>query len=215
MAFPPCCIYGLVDPRTGAIRYIGKTVRGITRVRAHGQRMHEEHTHKSAWLKQLRAAGLRYKVLVLEELPAEELCAAEVRWIALARKIGWALTNLTDGGDGAHGCRQSTETRKKRAMVLRGQKRTPEQRARYSAAFKGVKKSDAHRAAITAASRARAATETFRLEVSRRNSRAVIDLDTGARYASVKLAAQLAGVGQRTISRSLHGASTQRHFAYG
>ena len=53
-------IYGLVDPRTEEVRYIGKTVHGMTRIYEHlrPSAMRTENTHKSKWLTQLSCLGL-------------------------------------------------------------------------------------------------------------------------------------------------------------
>jgi NUMOD3 motif len=158
MAFPPCCIYGLVDPRTGKLRYIGKTTCGSERLRVHvyGARSGRERTHTSHWIRQLLASGLCPRAIVLQELPAEELCAAEVRWIAAARHEGLQLTNITAGGEGTHGLSPTAETRAKIGAALRGRKGpTPSDatRAKMSASHQGTTRSSETRARMGAAKR--------------------------------------------------------------
>lgn len=59
--------------------------------------------------------------------------------IAHYRRIGAKLCNFTDGGEGASGCVQSDETRRKKSIGMMGKrtalgtKRTPETRAKMSA----------------------------------------------------------------------------------
>lgn len=231
MILPRCCIYGLADPRTGEIRYIGKTTQGMRRIYNHRAQLHKDRTHKGAWLRQLRAEGLQCKVLLLEELPAEDLCAAEMRWIAAGRKEGLALTNLTDGGEGLHGLARTPAHCAKIAAALRGRIMTTQQRAKLSKACMGRKLSATHAAKLRAASigrrpsawqRARASVANrgktlspeARAKIGRANSRAVVDCATGVCYSSLKEAGQATGVCTRSIWRSLSGHRTRRIFHY-
>lgn len=96
-------IYGLVDPRNGKLRYVGKSTRGLMgRFREHEDEARCEKTHKANWLRQLLATGAHPLVKLLECVGSpEELDRAERRWIALYRTFnGNQLTNATDGGDG-------------------------------------------------------------------------------------------------------------------
>lgn len=95
-------IYGLTDPDSGAVRYIGRSMFGFVRVQEHALRIGRERTHKANWIRSLLRAGKMYGVRILEECvgPVETI-EAEVRWIAEARRLGWDLTNHTDGGEGA------------------------------------------------------------------------------------------------------------------
>lgn len=96
-------VYGLCDPRTGDIRYVGKTTRTLCqRLLSHCAPSHLRKTsHKINWVKSLLVCGL---VPLIEEL---EVCAsteamdeAERFHIKFWREMGAALTNATDGGDG-------------------------------------------------------------------------------------------------------------------
>lgn len=145
-------IYGLVDPRTLLVRYVGLASRGLKRARAHRvpSRL-AERSHKSSWIKSLLAAGLDYEIVVLEETSREALCDAERFWIAYGRACGWPLTNLTDGGDGA--LNPSAETRAKRSAALKGRYMSPEHRARIGDAHRGRVKSPEERRRLSEALR--------------------------------------------------------------
>jgi hypothetical protein len=134
-----CLIYALVDPRTEEIRYIGKSSRGMVRPRQHSQAARlTDGTHKANWIKGLVSAGMMFRVSVLEELSeVASLDAAERRWIARGRSLGWPLTNATDGGDGTLGLKFTEEHRRKIAMARLGKQHSPETRARMSTAKKG------------------------------------------------------------------------------
>lgn len=143
-------IYGLADPRTGEIRYVGKSTSGLRCPRDHRQPSSlKKHNYKSRWILGLHAAGLDYEVSVLEECAAaKELEAAEQRWIAYGRVFGWPLTNLTDGGDGAVGCKHTAESVERGIVKRRGRHISAETRAKMSAAKKGKTLSPEHRQKI-------------------------------------------------------------------
>lgn len=100
-------IYGLVDPRTEAIRYIGKSCNGMYRPDDHGRdkKLAVDHTYKGNWIRQLKAAGLMYSIVILEDVShaPDTLADAEIKWIAYGRQQGWPLTNHTNGGEGMLG----------------------------------------------------------------------------------------------------------------
>lgn len=115
-------IYGLIDPRTGELRYVGKTVLdprrrlGVHRWRAVAA---PHKRHSMAWILSLAAEGLKPETIVFETVPAGgDWVQAEQFWIAYFRMIGADLCNHTAGGEGQTGYRQPPEMIAKR--VKRG-----------------------------------------------------------------------------------------------
>lgn len=108
-------VYALIDPRTDKIRYIGLSTRGMKRVRDHWlPGSLKLPGHKAAWLRQLKASGLKYEVEILDECQdLEELEYREKWWIKIGRREGWPLTNLTSGGNA--NCEVATEVRELRS----------------------------------------------------------------------------------------------------
>jgi hypothetical protein len=105
-------IYGLIDPITGHLRYVGKSCSGLKRPQQHTAPSRTDgRTYKECWIRGLRTQGLRPAIVVLQETDREILSGAEVFWIAYFRAMGCPLTNLTDGGDGCSGWRASAETK--------------------------------------------------------------------------------------------------------
>lgn len=161
-------IYGLVDPRTNAVRYIGKSCSGMKRPRRHWcpWELARDKTYKAQWLRQLVADGFEPQITVIAEaITAGDLPAMERLAIAWARALDWPLTNLTDGGEGRSGREVaiSEEVRKKISAALTGRKQseaTKEKRRqsliragafeKMAAAKRGKPMSDAHREAIRA-----------------------------------------------------------------
>lgn len=142
-------IYALVDPRSGNVRYVGKSINVGERVKWHMR--DRSSTRKGRWLRQLGAAGLQPQVLILET-GTGDWQEAERRWIA-HHALVYDLTNLTLGGEGL--IDPSPETRAKIAAAQRARwasnrealivvSRSPQRRAAISAALKGLKKAPEH-----------------------------------------------------------------------
>lgn len=94
-------IYILIDPRTGAYRYVGKADNPKRRLQRHLQpNQLRNRTHKAAWLQGLLSAGYCPVMSILEEVPTSAWAEAEKRWIRYFLDCGDALTNGTAGGDG-------------------------------------------------------------------------------------------------------------------
>ncbi len=95
---PTYLIYGLIDPRTLLIRYIGMSSRGMRRPREHRSRTAPD-TYCRRWVKTLQKHGLDYEITVLEVLTESDgLAQAERWWIAFGKTCGWPLTNIMKGG---------------------------------------------------------------------------------------------------------------------
>lgn len=96
----PTSIYGLVDPRTEQIRYVGKTVEKLRRrLKSHIVARNLKYP-VNRWVKKLFDAGLRPDIFEIETVDA---CwqDAEQFWISYFRCVGADLLNLAPGGDWA------------------------------------------------------------------------------------------------------------------
>lgn len=132
-------VYGLVDPRSDELRYVGKSTSGLIRPRSHFCPSNlTERTHKGHWVKSLVTVGLRPQIVILEEVPEDaSLNEAEEFFIAYFRFLGCRLTNATKGGDGARGVKRSEASRAKQSAATLGRKKSPAHRAAIAAALKG------------------------------------------------------------------------------
>lgn len=132
-------IYGLKDPRTDEIRYIGKTNDCAIRLHYHRTHCKTGRTHKDNWLVGLKTAGYEPDMVILEETETDaQAYEREQHWIAYGREQGWKLTNHTDGGEGTLGYQW-----------------TDEQRTAFSQKKKGTTFTDEHRAALSFAQKER------------------------------------------------------------
>lgn len=141
MIDPLHVIYGLIDPNTKELRYIGYTSKLRARYRHHYSISELRfNTHKNNWLKKLLSLGQKAELIVLEEhQTAEELPQAEIELIEYYKYIGCNLTNGTIGGDGASfGHSVSKETRRKMSESAK-KSFTTERRAAVSQRNKGNK----------------------------------------------------------------------------
>lgn len=91
-------IYGLIDPRTDEVRYVGKANDPKCRLGNHlTPKNLAPRNKRNSWLKQLLQAGLKPRLVVLEEVDKDIWQEAEQRWIAFYRET---VTNMTAGGEG-------------------------------------------------------------------------------------------------------------------
>lgn len=125
----PIVIYGLRCPRSGNIRYIGKTTDLRRRYLAHLACRNPRHP-LYCWVASLKKAKLSPIIEVLQEIPdGADWASAERLAIEFARNDGWPLFNRTSGGDGAALTPQAKAEKKARMQ-------SAETRARMSAAAK-------------------------------------------------------------------------------
>lgn len=153
-----CIIYALKDPETLEIRYIGQTSRGMRRPQEHEifAKKIGAQSYKYKWIRALQARGFRYLVEILQVVESAELLnEAECAWIEKGRKLGWKLTNLTDGGEGTRGYREkkSPEHRMKISAANKGRIISVSARQKQSATLKGRKLTEEHKQALRSAKR--------------------------------------------------------------
>jgi hypothetical protein len=124
-------IYGLFDPNTKELRYIGKTNNIKNRLRQHYNPCNlKSNTHKNNWLKCLAEENKKADVEILEIYSTyEELNLAEIELIEYYKYIGCNLVNGTLGGEGCIGHIVSEETRQK-LRIARANQAPPSEEAR-------------------------------------------------------------------------------------
>lgn len=217
-------VYGLIDPRSGGLRYVGKTERSaVARLKRHIHNAREGvKSHVYNWLRQLLAAGLKPEVEVLERHEtAEALDEAERHFIAYFRSIGCDVVNLTSGGDGSVGYRHTEQSKQKQRAKMAGRKLTPEHRASISQGMMGhlvskaarAKSSESqrgriltaeHRSKLSAAQKLVSNTKEWALKQSRSHGgREFVD-QHGQTYRTLGEAASQCGCSKANISATLH-----------
>jgi group I intron endonuclease len=163
-------IYGLADPRTDEIRYIGKSSSGLLRPKKHLSAYYlkrERTLHKTRWIKTLLAVGVTPTIVVMKECIDEaDLNQSEIRLIAEYRARGSHLTNITDGGCGALGMKHTKRTRSKIAKTLRKYTADPAVKREMSKRATGLRLSDEARANISKAVSGRKLNRSIKQQIS-------------------------------------------------
>lgn len=92
-------IYGLIDPRTEELRYVGKTVNPARRMSDYRNPLRGK-SHNKNWLLNLKEADLEPEMIIIEEVDRSVWKESEIFWIAYFRSIGCNLNNHREGGNG-------------------------------------------------------------------------------------------------------------------
>lgn len=121
------CVYGLIDPTTHELKYVGYSVQYLERYKEHLLPSNLKHrTKKNAWLRKLLSSDLKPEIIVLEETDSEsEGLEKEVELIEYYKSIGCDLTNGTLGGDGRYGFITSDEVKEKIRQSMKGKNTKP------------------------------------------------------------------------------------------
>ena|ERR1017187_915192 len=162
-------VYGLTDPDSGCIRYVGCTKKSVlSRVRQHVWQSAKETNRKAAWIRELAIHNCIPGYVELQgDLAVDEWEAAEKAWVSKLKEGDRGLLNDTDGGRGANGWVPSESYRRNRSLVLTGRPRSEESRANQSRATKGKPHSPEHREKLAALLRVRNKSKESREKVSR------------------------------------------------
>lgn len=120
-------IYGLVDPRDGKVRYVGRTAQPLSkRLRGHFyKRRIASHTRRDHWIALLLSLDAKPEIVCLAIVEGNGF-DAERWWIAKLKSLGMDLVNSHEGGGG---CIPGTKPRRRSV--------SPEQRAKIKATLKG------------------------------------------------------------------------------
>jgi hypothetical protein len=116
-------IYGLIDPRTNQLRYVGQTNNLQKRFKEHiyHSELKRSTTHKHNWIRGLVSEGLKPDIEVLDVVSLDQSGYWEGWWMNYMEAIGCNLVNsLKVGQTVVH----NELSRKKIAEGLRGKKYT-------------------------------------------------------------------------------------------
>ncbi len=116
-------IYGLVDPRTEQIRYVGQTKDIKRRLRNHlNDAKRGVKSHKHSWIRKLLVEKVKPKITVIEKCNSRNADEREEYWIVYYRETEAGLTNQTDGGYGARGYVRTEEEKGEISKRMKGNK---------------------------------------------------------------------------------------------
>ena len=161
----PVKIYILKHPDTLEVRYVGKTVRSLSkRLGNHiaNAKGNKHNKHLSNWIINILNKNKRPIIELLEECDYSVWQEREQYWISQFPN----LINLTKGGDGCLGFIQNESTKEKLRIAMTGRKHTEEFKQNMSLRLKGKPLSEEHKANIGKANSGRKATEATKQKLS-------------------------------------------------
>jgi hypothetical protein len=124
------------------VRYVGITKYDevLIRLKAHKEKAGKVNRPVCDWIFKHYDEVLITKVS--GNLTWEEACIKEKNMIKNLKDLGFNLLNMTDGGDGSIGRKESEDTKKKKSEALKGHKVSKKTREKISKANKGKKRSN-------------------------------------------------------------------------
>jgi hypothetical protein len=112
-------IYGLIEPITNEIKYIGKTKQELSkRLYAHIHESKNSNTKKNKWIKSLTNKNLKPKIEEIDIVSESNWEFWEQYWISQFKAWGFELKNTDEGGKG-----QSSEFMKKNNPMFKKENR--------------------------------------------------------------------------------------------
>lgn len=140
-------IYTLKHPDTLEVRYVGKTVRSLSRRLGNhidNAKRSKHNKHLSNWILNILSNGKRPIIELIEEVDNSVWQEREKYWITQYPN----LINLTEGGDGCRGFLHDEATRIKCGKANIGRKHTQEFKDAISNKLKGINLTEEHKAKI-------------------------------------------------------------------
>lgn len=120
-------IYGLIDPISKELRYVGYSSDYLARLKEHLLPSNlKSSTHKVAWIKSLLKDSKKPEIIILDVASSKiEAKEKEVELVEYYKYIGCDLTNGTPGGDGRYGFTTSIEVKEKIRKSMKGKNTKP------------------------------------------------------------------------------------------
>lgn len=158
-------IYTLKHPDTLEVRYVGKTVRSLSRRLGNhiaNAKGNKHNKHLSNWILNTLKENKKPIIELLETCQSDIWQEREQYWISQFPN----LINLTAGGDGCIGFIHNSEAIEKIRQSKIGTKHSIEFKEAMSKRLKGVPLSEEHKSKIGLANKGRRASDTTRKKLS-------------------------------------------------
>lgn len=91
------CIYGLIDPETSEIRYIGKTENMRSRILSHRRNKNKSNSRKREWIQGIHDRGQVLDYVILQVSDTFRLKMHEAQWYSFFINQGVDLLNSPTG----------------------------------------------------------------------------------------------------------------------
>lgn len=124
MAITVGWIYGILDPITNELRYVGQTINYNKRRREHLYRAktNNKDNYLYNWLGKLLCNNIVPEFIIIDEVSIESLDYWEVFYISYFKSIGCRLTNYAVGGSSRGGFKHSKEFKQYLSNKYKGRK---------------------------------------------------------------------------------------------
>lgn len=163
-------IYGLISSDAPeAIRYVGQTWQRLSRrlvLHRYQSKNATAHTPVGKWIRSKLENGLEIRIIVLKENAKWD--TDEIKMIRELKAKGCKLLNLSEGGQGTHPQKLSTEARAKISKALKGKPKSIDHRRAMSIGKKGIKFSAEHLKNLSEAHKGIPMSEKNKKELSKR-----------------------------------------------
>lgn len=176
-----------------------------------GNRAYSTNGRNSYWKNTKDKHGFSVEI-VFEDLTEEEAFQCEKDTITEFRYFGYPLTNLTDGGEGVSGIKQSAETIRKRVLKTTGKKRTEATKLLISNALKGKTSSLETRLKLSKINKGRLRSEesinkTAKANIGKKRSpetKALMSTLAKQRAVAQNLSDKMSGINNPSASKAIH-----------
>lgn len=155
-------MYRHIRPDTNEVFYVGIGTKGeklCNTFENEYKRAFKKHSRNPYWQNVFLKCNRKIEVeILLESDDYDWLEKKEIEFIALYGRANLGvgtLVNLTDGGDGKRGCKQTEDAKKRISEAHKGKKHTEEHCERISKALTGQKRTPTQRARVSEAARKR------------------------------------------------------------
>lgn len=137
----PVFIYGLADPVTNEVRYVGKTVKKLSaRLRGHIGDSKKRNHRNANWIRSCIEDGQEPEIFEIDIVNVgDDWVEAEQFWIAMMRYLGCDLTNHAIGGQGTDGYKFTEKQIKKLSDSHKGIGRSKEALEKHAETMKKKK----------------------------------------------------------------------------
>ena len=118
-------IYGLVDPLTNQLRYVGKSVNPKSRLRRHIADRNINDSYKDRWIRSLNEKSLKPTLLIIDVVNKNEWVYWEQFYISYFKFIGFNMVNGAIGGDEPPSTKGRKHTEESKLKMSRSKKGKP------------------------------------------------------------------------------------------
>lgn len=205
-------VYGLIDPNTKELKYVGITIEGFRRFQNHFCKKSRFNPVKK-WIQGLRENGQIFDIVYLEyfNTDGEHLDEAEEFWISYFKSIGCELLNVTHGRR-SFNFFQHADTHRYMSKIMKESHNTPEMKRRISEATCAAMTPEVIAKMSKSAQKPKSVSHAANIKAGQTKKFGLIVQDeTGRIFNSLQEAADFYGMHKSTVQKAVYGAVKSAH----